>query len=440
MSQQIIQPSTGVGGHVFTNTNVILGTTTDTTAREIDCTPEARNLLDDLTKADMRNTLELGTANSPAFAGLTLNTYALSLNNKLTIPAASGVDCFLLWDFSAGDWVNGIFGSGLSVAGNTLTSTGAPGGSPTEFQWNNAGVLDGIGSYVAATNLATLPQLIIGDITDLTQAFIFQVWGGGSGGGAPDNGYAEITANFTNAAFLCALLHSDTPNGWGVWLRSGQNQALKIFDESKTPFAVFTEDMEVDFGAAVSFEIPNGTGGTTDATGEIYLDTNGDGGTNFSGAVVQIYTGAASQYLFPMALPLAASEDNFIPVYDASSKTIDWEAQSGAGETIQTDDTSGGSPYAVDFASGRVMVLTLDHTVTPLQITLSDLGTKAQVCYLKLVQDSTGGIQPTWGGTNIKFQGSTAPTISVSASAEDIVIFLWDGTDFNEITATFALG
>ncbi len=92
-----------------------------------------------------------------------------------------------------------------------------------------------------------------------------------------------------------------------------------------------------DFGGAV-LEMPNGTSGTTDATGEFYLDTNGDGGTNFSGEVVQIYTGAANKYLFPMALPLAASQDNYIPKYDASTKTISWEADADSGGAPTLDD------------------------------------------------------------------------------------------------------
>jgi hypothetical protein len=92
-----------------------------------------------------------------------------------------------------------------------------------------------------------------------------------------------------------------------------------------------------DFGGAV-LEIPNGTSGTTDATGEAYLDTNGDGGTNFSGEVIQVYTGAANKYLFPMALPLAASQDNYVPTYDASTKTVSWETGSGGGATTALDN------------------------------------------------------------------------------------------------------
>lgn len=103
-----------------------------------------------------------------------------------------------------------------------------------------------------------------------------------------------------------------------------------------------------DFGGAV-FEMPNGTSGTTDATGEIYLDTNGDDGTNFSGEVLQVYTGAANKYLFPMALPLAASQDNYIPKYDASTKTVSWEEDAtgapGAGDVESVGDCASGACF-----------------------------------------------------------------------------------------------
>lgn len=85
----------------------------------------------------------------------------------------------------------------------------------------------------------------------------------------------------------------------------------------------------VDFGDA-SLEIPNGTSETTNVTGQIFLDTDGDGGTNFNGEVIQVYTGSENKFLFLMALPLAASEDNYVPTYDASGKTIQWEAISAS--------------------------------------------------------------------------------------------------------------
>ncbi len=78
-----------------------------------------------------------------------------------------------------------------------------------------------------------------------------------------------------------------------------------------------------------SMEAPNGTSGTTDATGEFYLDTNGDT-TNIVDEVVQWFGASTNRYLFLMELPLAASQDNYVPTYNASTKTVQWEAAPGA--------------------------------------------------------------------------------------------------------------
>lgn len=143
-----------------------------------------------------------------------------------------------------------------------------------------------------------------------------------------DSSHAHSAATITEADPL-ALLTAGTDNvkdthiDWG----SGASQV----DLADIPGGVSGANVW-DFGGAV-VEIPNGTSGTTDATGETYFDTNGDGGTNFSGEVIQIYTGSANKYLFPMALPLAASQDNYIMKYDATGKTVQWEAEAGGANT-----------------------------------------------------------------------------------------------------------
>ncbi|MDX1409391.1 MAG: hypothetical protein R3330_14690, partial [Saprospiraceae bacterium] len=52
-----------------------------------------------------------------------------------------------------------------------------------------------------------------------------------------------------------------------------------------------------DFGGATSLEIVNGTAVTTDAAGELALDTNGDG-SNVTTGVLQTYDGTNTLYLF----------------------------------------------------------------------------------------------------------------------------------------------
>lgn len=85
-----------------------------------------------------------------------------------------------------------------------------------------------------------------------------------------------------------------------------------------------------DYGAAV-LEVPNGTSGTTDANGELFVDTDGDGGTHFSGPLVQLDAGASVGYLYPAALPDSATEDDYVLTYDSTAKTVDWEAGGSGG-------------------------------------------------------------------------------------------------------------
>lgn len=84
-----------------------------------------------------------------------------------------------------------------------------------------------------------------------------------------------------------------------------------------------------NFGGSASLELPNGTSGTTDTTGQIYLDTDGNGG-DFDGPVLQVSTnGATLGYAILMsALP---SDDNYIIKYDAATDTVSWEADQSAG-------------------------------------------------------------------------------------------------------------
>jgi hypothetical protein len=84
----------------------------------------------------------------------------------------------------------------------------------------------------------------------------------------------------------------------------------------------------VDFGGATSFELPSGTTVTTNATGEIAMDTNGDASTVTTG-VLQGYDGTQNLYWFGSTN--YPSSDNDVMVYDSATNAVKWEAQSGAG-------------------------------------------------------------------------------------------------------------
>lgn len=94
-----------------------------------------------------------------------------------------------------------------------------------------------------------------------------------------------------------------------------------------------------DFGGATSFEIPNGTSGTTDAAGEIYLDTDGNGASITTG-VLQIFDGTQNTYV--VSATNYPSTDNDVPAYDSATNSVIWQAQSGAGGGISNvvEDTT----------------------------------------------------------------------------------------------------
>ena len=89
------------------------------------------------------------------------------------------------------------------------------------------------------------------------------------------------------------------------------------------------------------------------------------------------------------------------------------------------DKGDSGTADTVDWANGQKQKSTLTDNVTFTFTAPSGVGN----FLLKLVQDSTGSRTVTWP-SNVKWPSGTAPTLSTSASAVDIVSFLYDGTNY----------
>jgi hypothetical protein len=54
------------------------------------------------------------------------------------------------------------------------------------------------------------------------------------------------------------------------------------------------------------------------------------------------------------------------------------------------------------------------------------------VYLLMVIQDGTGGYTMSWNAV-FKFTGGTAPTVTATANAKDVFVFLSDGTNMYEI-------
>ena len=95
-------------------------------------------------------------------------------------------------------------------------------------------------------------------------------------------------------------------------------------------------------------------------------------------------------------------------------------------ETAYTANTS--TAITVSLANGTVQILTLTGNCT---LTMPTAGAGKSFIIL-LRQDGTGGRSITWSTVN--WAGGTAPTITSTASKQDIYSFFSDGTSWYGVT------
>jgi hypothetical protein len=91
----------------------------------------------------------------------------------------------------------------------------------------------------------------------------------------------------------------------------------------------------------------------------------------------------------------------------------------------EVDDGNSSTAATIDWTAGPFHKLTLTGNCA---LTLT---APTGVCrvQLKLVQDATGSRTVTWPAT-VYWPNGTAPTLTTTASAADIVSLYWDGTNY----------
>ena len=105
-----------------------------------------------------------------------------------------------------------------------------------------------------------------------------------------------------------------------------------------------------------------------------------------------------------------------------TNKTLTNPTVTNYTETLYTANTS--TAITVSLANGTVQQLTLTGNAT---ITMPT-ATAGKSFIILLKQDATGGRSVTW--STVKYPGGTAPTITATASRQDIFSFFADGTNW----------
>ena len=143
-----------------------------------------------------------------------------------------------------------------------------------------------------------------------------------------------------------------------------------------------------------------GTVNLASVTGTLPIANGGTGATTLAGASITTYTGTET----------------------LTNKTLTNPTVTNYTETLFTANTS--TAITVSLANGTVQQLTLTGNAT---ITMPT-ATAGKSFIIMLKQDATGGRSVTW--TTVKYPGGTAPTITATASKQDIFSFFADGTNW----------
>ena len=142
---------------------------------------------------------------------------------------------------------------------------------------------------------------------------------------------------------------------------------------------------------------------TTDGSANQIIKTNGSGTLSFTAAATGDVTLTGTQTL--------------------TNKTVEAGIfTNGYTEEVNTANTS--TAYTISLADGSFQVLTLTGNAT---ITMPT-ATAGRSFILLLKQDGTGSRTVTW--STVKWPGGTAPTVTSTASKQDIYSFFADGTNW----------
>lgn len=108
-----------------------------------------------------------------------------------------------------------------------------------------------------------------------------------------------------------------------------------------------------------------------------------------------------------------------------SATTDDIQVTGEAYFDAEVDNGNSGTEKTIDWTAGNKQKITLTGNCT---FTFTDPSGPCNLI-LRLIQDGTGSRTVTWPAT-VKWPEATAPTLTTTASGEDIIALYWNGTNY----------
>jgi hypothetical protein len=171
---------------------------------------------------------------------------------------------------------------------------------------------------------------------------------------------------------------------------------------------------------SVTFSLP-----IADGTNGQALITDGSGVLSFSGVGTDASLITSGTLAVARGGTGVTSSTGSTSVVLSNTPTLTTPVLTGFTETVVAIGTVGAS-HTFTITTGTVQTATLTAS-TPCTFTMPT-ATAGKSFILKLTQAATGMTTATF--TGVKFAGGTAPTITATASAVDLISFIADGTSW----------
>ena len=341
----------------------------------------------------------------------------------------------LKWSASGSTW----------EAGNDLTGSGGSGGAttfvglsdtPSSFTANKWLKVNSAGNALEEVDA---PTSGISDVVDDTTPQL--------GGPLDTNGQDIVSASSTNIEIA--------PDGTGKTVFKGNTNAgtITLNCENNSHGVSVASPAHADYSGSWTLTLPTSAG----TNGQV-LSTNGSGVaswttlttyaasgdnsdiTSLSGlttaiALTQGGTGATDASTARTNLGLgAAAEKAFdtaggVQAYDADTSKTDVATEWTAAQSFNSTTLTFDATQDWDLSANQVCQLTLTNNTTfDAPTNIQDGGFYS----ITLIQDGTGSRTAAWNAV-FKWAGGTAPTLTTTANAKDILVFRGDGTNLLEV-------